>query len=68
MDLGKIFLSNLTQKICTGFVFKGKECTCWHGQWFFACPAWPLDLSQDDLNSIIGKFWADKMSWLNMQV
>jgi hypothetical protein len=68
MELGKIFPSDLSEKLCAAFMCKGRECTRPRGQCAFAHRARPSDLKPEDLNAIIAKFRADKSGWLNRHV
>jgi hypothetical protein len=68
MELGKVFPSGLSEKLCAGFMCKGKECTRPRGQCSFLHRAKPSDLPLADLNAIIAKFREDKTGWLNKHV
>ncbi|KAL7433446.1 hypothetical protein ACHAXH_004340 [Discostella pseudostelligera] len=68
MELGRVFPSDLSEKLCAGFMCKGRECTRPRGQCAFAHRARPSDLKPEDLNAIIAKIRADKSGWLNKHV
>lgn len=68
MEMGKVFPSDLSQKLCAAFMCKGKECTRPRGQCAFLHHARPSDLVPADLNAIVAKFRADGTGWLNKHV
>jgi hypothetical protein len=68
MEMGKVFPSDLSQKLCAAFMCKGKECTRPRGQCAFLHHARPADLVPADLNAIVAKFRADGTGWLNKHV
>lgn len=68
LDLGRIFPSDLSEKLCAAFMCKGKECTRPRGQCAFKHHVKPSDLKPGDLNKIVDKFYDENIGWLNKQV